>query len=115
MQMNKAESLLTHLTVILSLMFVVFLILDQFNPLMNFIDNDLSRWLLLALCLIVLPALAETDAATSATAAEEEATKPPLTFTSRVSSSASTVTSPTVFFLTYVTFSVPSSTISSSS
>ena len=49
--MNKAESLLTHLTVILSLMFVVFLILDQFNPMMNFIDNDGSRWLLFALCL----------------------------------------------------------------
>ena len=49
--MNKAESLLTHLTVILSLMFVVFLILDQFNPMMNFIDNDVSRWFLFALCL----------------------------------------------------------------
>ena len=50
MQMNKAESLLTHLTVILSLMFVVFLILDQFNPMMNFIDNGISRWLLAGLC-----------------------------------------------------------------
>ena len=49
--MNKAESLLTHLTVILSLMFVVFLILDQFNPMMNFVDNGVSRWLLCALCL----------------------------------------------------------------
>ena len=49
--MNKAESILTHLTVILSLMFVVFLILDQFNPMMNFIDNDASRWLLAILCL----------------------------------------------------------------
>ena len=34
--MNKAETLLTHLT---------------FNPMMNFIDNDVSRWLLFALCL----------------------------------------------------------------
>ena len=51
MQMNKVESLLTHLTVILSLMFVVFLILDQFNPMMNFVDNDISRWLLCALCI----------------------------------------------------------------
>ena len=49
--MNKAETLLTHLTVILSLMFVVFLILDQFNPMMNFIDNGISRWLLAGLCL----------------------------------------------------------------
>ena len=43
--------LLSHLIVILSLMFVVFLILDQFNPMMNFIDNPISRWLLAALCL----------------------------------------------------------------
>ena len=48
--MNKALTLFSHLTVILSLMFAVFLILDQFNPLMNFIDNGISRWLLAALC-----------------------------------------------------------------
>ena len=49
--MNKAVAVLTHLTVILSFMFVVFLILDQFNPMMNFVDNGVSRWLLCALCL----------------------------------------------------------------
>ena len=49
--MNKAQAVFSHLTVILSLMFTVFLILDQFNPMMNFIDNDVSRWLLFALCL----------------------------------------------------------------
>ena len=49
--MTKLTKLLSHLIVILSLMFVVFLILDQFNPMMNFIDNDISRWLLAALCL----------------------------------------------------------------
>jgi hypothetical protein len=49
--MNKALVIFSHLTVILSLMFAVFLILDQFNPMMNFIDNDASRWLLFALCL----------------------------------------------------------------
>lgn len=52
--MNKAEAILTHLTVILSLMFVVFLILDQFNPMMNFVDNDASRWLLFTLCLSII-------------------------------------------------------------
>ena len=52
--MSKACSLFRHLTVILSLMFAVFLVLDQFNPLMNFIDNDISRWLLAALCLSVV-------------------------------------------------------------
>nr|AHF24136.1 hypothetical protein [uncultured bacterium Contig46] len=48
--MNKAQAFFSHLTVILSLMFVVFLILDQFNPLMNFVDNGISRCLLAALC-----------------------------------------------------------------
>ena len=49
--MNKAHTVFSHLTVILSVMFAVFLILDQFNPMMNFVDNDISRWLLAALCL----------------------------------------------------------------
>ena len=48
--MNKARTILSHLTVILSLMFAVFLILDQFNPMMNFVDNDISRVLLGLLC-----------------------------------------------------------------
>ncbi|MBR1585806.1 MAG: hypothetical protein IJ662_09720 [Clostridia bacterium] len=49
--MSKLHALLCHTTVILALMFLVFLILDQFNPMMNFVDNDISRWLLAALCL----------------------------------------------------------------
>lgn len=48
--MSKLRMILSHLTVILALMFLVFLILDQFNPMMNFIDNDISRGLLAALC-----------------------------------------------------------------
>ena len=48
--MIKLYHLIRHLTVILALMFLVFLILDQFNPMMNFIDNGISRWLLAALC-----------------------------------------------------------------
>ena len=48
--MNKLSALVSHLTVILALMFAVSLILDQFNPMMNFIDNPISRWLLAALC-----------------------------------------------------------------
>ena len=48
--MNKLHGFCSHLTVILSLMFIVFLILDQFNPMMNFVDNAGSRWLLGALC-----------------------------------------------------------------
>ena len=48
--MNKALALFSHLTAILALIFLVFLILDQFNPLMRFVDNDISRCLLAALC-----------------------------------------------------------------
>ena len=49
--MSKIRAILRHTTVILSLMFLVFLALDQFNPMMNFIDNGISRWLLAALCM----------------------------------------------------------------
>ena len=48
--MSKTQTLLSHLTVILALMFAVFLILDQFNPMMNFIDNNISRGLLALFC-----------------------------------------------------------------
>ena len=48
--MRKLRELFSHTTVILSLMFLVFLVLDIFNPMMNFIDNSISRYLLLALC-----------------------------------------------------------------
>ncbi len=48
--MNKSQLIFSHLNAILSLMFAVFLILDQFNPLMDFVDNGISRWLLAALC-----------------------------------------------------------------
>ncbi len=49
--MTKLRAILRHITVILALMFLVFLVLDQFNPMMNFIDNGISRWLLAGLCL----------------------------------------------------------------
>ena len=51
MKMERLHSVCCHLTVILSVMFIVFLVLDQFNPMMNFIDNNISRWLLAGLCL----------------------------------------------------------------
>ena len=49
--MSKPRALAAHLTTILALMFLVFLVLDQFNPLMNFVDNGISRVLLALLCL----------------------------------------------------------------
>ena len=49
--MRIVKLIASHMTVILSLMFVAFLVLDQFNPMMNFVDNAISRWLLVILCL----------------------------------------------------------------
>ena len=48
--MTKLLAILRHITVVLAFMFLVFLVLDQFNPMMNFIDNAVSRWLLAGLC-----------------------------------------------------------------
>ena len=48
--MIKLRGIFSHVTVILALMFLVFLILDQFNPMMNFVDNNISRVLLSLLC-----------------------------------------------------------------
>ena len=50
--MRIFENIVRHLTSVLCMMFAVFLILDQFNPLMNFVDNDLSRVLLAVLCVL---------------------------------------------------------------
>ncbi len=44
--MNNIRLLLSHATMILSLMFLVFVVLDQFNPMMNFVNNSISTVLL---------------------------------------------------------------------
>ena len=49
--MSRLRTVFSHLTVILALMFLVFLVLDQFNPMMNFVDNGISRCLLAAFCI----------------------------------------------------------------
>ncbi len=49
--MRALKEMCRHLAVILSLMFLVFLVLDQFNPLMKFVDNPISQALLAVLCL----------------------------------------------------------------
>ena len=49
--MSKAAGFFSHLTVIFGMIFLVFLVLDQFNPMMNFIDNGVSRWMLAGFCL----------------------------------------------------------------
>ena len=49
--MSKAAGFFSHLTVIFGMIFLVFLVLDQFNPMMNFIDNSVSRWMLAGFCI----------------------------------------------------------------
>ena len=48
--MIKLQGLLRHAMVILALMFLVFLVLDQYNPMMNFVNNNISRTLLVLFC-----------------------------------------------------------------
>ena len=48
--MKALKTILTHGTVVLALMFAVFLVLDLFNPMMNFVNNNISRCLLALMC-----------------------------------------------------------------
>ena len=50
--MKRAFRMISHVVMILSLMFLVFVILDQFNPMMNFVNNQIS--IVLLICLSVL-------------------------------------------------------------
>ena len=50
--MKKAMILISHIVMILSLMFLVFVILDQFNPMMNFVNNQISSVLLICLSMM---------------------------------------------------------------
>ena len=52
--MNWLRAMLPHLTLVLSLFFIVLTILDYFNPLMRFIANPLSLTLLVLFCLIAI-------------------------------------------------------------
>lgn len=46
--------IMPHVTIVLSAVFIVFLILDAYNPTMYFIDNEISNILLWALCISAL-------------------------------------------------------------
>lgn len=52
--MLKARKILSHLLIILGGMFLTFFWLDRRNPAMLFIDNEISKWLLLCFSLIAL-------------------------------------------------------------
>ncbi|HWQ59485.1 MAG TPA: hypothetical protein VN540_10730 [Clostridia bacterium] len=46
---------LTHATLLLAALFLTLLVLDQYNPSMDFISSDVSKWFLLgfALCAFI--------------------------------------------------------------
>jgi hypothetical protein len=50
--MNIIKSILPHIIIILSGIFLVFLILDNYNPTMNFINNTISIKLFYIFCVL---------------------------------------------------------------
>ena len=48
------QAALPHLVILICNMYIVFFLIDRVNKAMNFIDNGLTKGLLLALCLIGL-------------------------------------------------------------
>ena len=50
--MKRMKVILPHAGIVLSLMFMVFLVLDDYNPMMNFLTNSISIVLLGVFCLI---------------------------------------------------------------
>ena len=49
---NKLRSVLPHIIIILSGIFLVFMILDYYNPTMNFVNNNIKMKLFLAFCVL---------------------------------------------------------------
>lgn len=52
--MKIVKSMLPHILIILAGIFMVFLILDDFNPTMNFISNSVSNKLFWAFCILTI-------------------------------------------------------------
>ncbi len=48
------RKILPHVTMILAMMFLLFVVLDAYNPMMEFLNNDISKGLLIALCVSAL-------------------------------------------------------------
>ncbi len=48
--MKRWFLLLSHACVVLSLMILTLLVVDRFNPSMDFINNDMSKLFILLLC-----------------------------------------------------------------
>jgi hypothetical protein len=52
--MKMLKSVLPHIMIIIAGIFIVFLILDQYNPTMNWINNSVSLNLFWAFCILTI-------------------------------------------------------------
>lgn len=52
--LRKMRAMLPHGAILIANMFIVFFLIDRVNTAMNFIDNRLTKGLLLAMCALVL-------------------------------------------------------------
>ena len=52
--LKKLERLAPHAAILICNMYVVFFLIDRVNPAMNFIDNRLTKGLLLVMCALAL-------------------------------------------------------------
>ena len=52
--LKKLERLAPHAAILICNMYVVFFLIDRVNPAMNFIDNRLTKGLLLVMCAVAL-------------------------------------------------------------
>lgn len=50
MRKNSVRDFFAHATIILSAMFIIFLIIDSYNPMMEFISSSISKKLLFIFC-----------------------------------------------------------------
>ncbi len=51
---KRVLNIFRHISIILSLVFLTFIILDWYNPLMGFMTNTISTWLMGVFCIEVL-------------------------------------------------------------
>ena len=52
--LKKIERLMPHAAILICTMYIVFFLIDRVNPAMNFIDNRLTKGLLLVMCAAAL-------------------------------------------------------------
>ena len=50
--MKKVRAMLPHVAILICNMYIVFYLIDRVNTAMNFIDNGLTKGLLLILCVV---------------------------------------------------------------